>query len=428
MKNIAGSQGAAPIWNAFMTKALAGKPNNWYGQPSDVVSVEVCQKTGLKPADNCPVVKELFLKQFVPTKIDEFWKKYKVDKVTGKLSSENCPVEYTEDRFILGNLTAELSKWQSWVDKWFSETQDPQYKTPIEGVFACTPPLGASGLSVAILSPADQAMLDSGSVEAKVQVLSKSAIVSVTFSLDNQALTTRASQNPQQVGELVSEEFSVSLPSLSKGVHHLAVTATDQSGKSATSLSSFGVGVLGYVTIKAPASGFVTKDTAIPFSGSIVSNATIAQLQFRIDKGDWTPLPPGKQFAGTATTTSGDHILQVQAVLDTETLEDSISFISDSEGPTVSIAVSGEQTVGSSLTVSCSASDTLSGIGTVEVFQGKSATSAQEKSVGTCIKGSSKEKNISFTPQQAGEIYLVAVATDKAGNKQTSSVVAVTIL
>jgi hypothetical protein len=115
--------------------------------------------------------------------------------------------------------------------------------------------------------------------------------------------------------------------------------------------------------------------------------------------------------------------LQVQATLNSETIEDVITFISDAVGPVVSISVTGEKAVGTSLTISCSATDPLSGVKAVEVFQGSSASLAQEKSIGTCSSGSS----ISFTPQQAGDIYIVGVATDKAGNKQASSVVAVTV-
>jgi len=42
-----------PIWAKFMRAATSGSPGTWLDTPDDVVSVEVCRRSGLKPTDGC---------------------------------------------------------------------------------------------------------------------------------------------------------------------------------------------------------------------------------------------------------------------------------------------------------------------------------------------------------------------------------------
>ncbi|HLF79264.1 MAG TPA: transglycosylase domain-containing protein [Dehalococcoidia bacterium] len=59
---------AAPIWNAFMTAALQGKPAVNFPVPSDVEYANVCATSGQAPTNNCPsVVKEVFMAGRLPS-------------------------------------------------------------------------------------------------------------------------------------------------------------------------------------------------------------------------------------------------------------------------------------------------------------------------------------------------------------------------
>lgn len=57
---------AAPIWASFMKRALAGKPNADFVQPTGVVRVQVCSETGLRAGSTCPSYSEVFLRGTEP--------------------------------------------------------------------------------------------------------------------------------------------------------------------------------------------------------------------------------------------------------------------------------------------------------------------------------------------------------------------------
>jgi membrane peptidoglycan carboxypeptidase len=68
MRGATSTYTAAPIWNAFMQQALAGKAPKEFGVPSGIKFVQVCQSTGLLPHRGCSkVVTEVFAADNVPT-------------------------------------------------------------------------------------------------------------------------------------------------------------------------------------------------------------------------------------------------------------------------------------------------------------------------------------------------------------------------
>lgn len=68
MRNVSGITGAAPIWNQFMEFAHQGLPVKDFLRPDGLVEASVCMKDGglANPWDRA--VKELFLKESVPTR------------------------------------------------------------------------------------------------------------------------------------------------------------------------------------------------------------------------------------------------------------------------------------------------------------------------------------------------------------------------
>lgn len=69
MKPAFSSTTAAPIWNAFMTAALAGKEVKRFAPPPTVEYASVCAVSGQRPTAFCPVVREVFVKGQTPTMI-----------------------------------------------------------------------------------------------------------------------------------------------------------------------------------------------------------------------------------------------------------------------------------------------------------------------------------------------------------------------
>jgi len=64
-----GNSGAAPIWHNIISEVLAGKKNNPFEVPPDVIAVKICAQNGLLACKNCPkVVKEYFLRGTEPTR------------------------------------------------------------------------------------------------------------------------------------------------------------------------------------------------------------------------------------------------------------------------------------------------------------------------------------------------------------------------
>ncbi len=423
MKNIAGSLGAAPIWNAFMTKALDGVPQAWYTQPSNVVAITVCEKTGLLPTDQCPTSSELYIRGKTPQKQDAFWKKYIVDKMTNKLAAEGCPVEYTEERSFLGGLQAELSKWQKAVDQWFSSSTDAQYKLPEEGVTACTPPFLGNSIAISILSPKDGAALAEGATTTHIVVMSKSPLSTVQFALDGKSFSTLPSQNSGKASEMLSEDFTAQLPTIPAGVHILSVTAVDQLGSSATERVTFISGNGAALTIAEPENGYATNNASITVSGKVLNSSSLQTLRYKVTQGDWVDLPiaPTYTFALSGLA-SGKYTITVQGNGDGGVIQETVDIAIDTEAPTATISLTGSKQAGQPVQFSCSASDTGSGVGKTEVVWGTVSTTL-DKSLGVCANG----KTISYTPTTAGDYFFALKVQDKAGNEKISQIVSATV-
>ena len=86
---------AAPLWNEFMTKALAGTPVEQFDKPQGIKKVTVDKATGKKPMEGRETTTDEFPSWF---KVDKgtSGKGYKVYKVDGKLATPDCPADMVE--------------------------------------------------------------------------------------------------------------------------------------------------------------------------------------------------------------------------------------------------------------------------------------------------------------------------------------------
>jgi membrane carboxypeptidase/penicillin-binding protein PbpC len=102
MVNVSGVSGAAPIWNQFMSLALADQPVEEFTPPPGVLQFEVCADTGTLPSPACPAKRmRWFAEDRPPLPADkDLWQTVRVDKNTGRLANEFTPPDAIEERAV----------------------------------------------------------------------------------------------------------------------------------------------------------------------------------------------------------------------------------------------------------------------------------------------------------------------------------------
>ncbi len=102
---------AAPIWHDFMEHALKGTPVKEFTRPSGIEDVTVCADSGLLPSPYCPkTVREIFVKGTAPTKVDDFYRPYWIDRRTGQPAGPDTPPEERELK-VFQILPPEAQEW-----------------------------------------------------------------------------------------------------------------------------------------------------------------------------------------------------------------------------------------------------------------------------------------------------------------------------
>lgn len=101
MEHISGITGAGPLWRNFMERVLVGTPVRNFAQPPGLVTVEVCNESGLPPTELCPPDhrhSDLFLADRVPTQKDNVWQKIRIDKTNGLLAGDACGPDMVDEK------------------------------------------------------------------------------------------------------------------------------------------------------------------------------------------------------------------------------------------------------------------------------------------------------------------------------------------
>lgn len=111
MVNVTGVTGAGPIWNLFMRRVLLGQPELDFLEPPGLIRQEVCALSGLLPTPPCPHRRiEVFIDGTQPSKPDNFYQTFTLDRETGLLADDTTPDERrVEEVFIV--LPQEARDW-----------------------------------------------------------------------------------------------------------------------------------------------------------------------------------------------------------------------------------------------------------------------------------------------------------------------------
>lgn len=101
MEELSGLTGAGPIWNAVMNEYHKDKPVRWYELPPGIVRSLVCTPSGLKPTDACQAQRwEMFVEGTEPTRPDNIWQGFEINRQSGELADASTPPENRETRFF----------------------------------------------------------------------------------------------------------------------------------------------------------------------------------------------------------------------------------------------------------------------------------------------------------------------------------------
>lgn len=93
---------AAGIWHALMAYRSQGLPIEGWEMPDGLVTREVCNPSGLLPTAECPsVVSELFVEGSEPTRSDDLYQRFAINRETGRLATVFTPPELVEERVFL---------------------------------------------------------------------------------------------------------------------------------------------------------------------------------------------------------------------------------------------------------------------------------------------------------------------------------------
>ncbi|MER2599313.1 MAG: transglycosylase domain-containing protein [Caldilineales bacterium] len=101
MYEVPGSRGAAPIFHAVMQYALTdrGVPPEDFPRPPGIIERDVCWESGLLPTPECGrVVREIFIEGTEPTRTDNVWRAFEINRENGKLATPYTPPELREYR------------------------------------------------------------------------------------------------------------------------------------------------------------------------------------------------------------------------------------------------------------------------------------------------------------------------------------------
>lgn len=93
---------AAGLWRALSQYALRDLPSITWEAPPGISILQVCDPSGLLPGEDCPsIVSEVFLSGHEPTQMDTLFRRFQINRETGRLATVFTPPELIEERVYM---------------------------------------------------------------------------------------------------------------------------------------------------------------------------------------------------------------------------------------------------------------------------------------------------------------------------------------
>lgn len=235
---------AAPIWNEFMKKALAGTPAEAFKMPDGIKQVLVDSVSGKLPTDASPETKtEIFASYSVPTTYDNVHQKVAIDITTGQPANNLTPpqnISY-QTYTVFHSEKPGNENWEQPVVNWALEKG---YTYPPSDAITQQPgETNNQGVTVNILEPSDGQIITSSSFQVSVSAMSQNSISRIDLFIDGVFYQSTNSQ---------PYIFNIN-KNLSEGSHTIAVKAVDGQGASADTSATINVNINAPLSITTPA-------------------------------------------------------------------------------------------------------------------------------------------------------------------------------
>lgn len=181
---------AAPIWNDFMTQALAELSSEAFPRPQGITELTVTKSTGLLPAENTPedmLTQDIFATFDVPTQIDNSFISYPIDKMTGLIATEFSPAWSVQEKAfqIYQTIIPEYTYWQAGIDAWVAENAELK-QPPTEQDNIHTAETLANSPTIIITNPTNYGSIESGRTTVEVEINAPNGMDYVEFYLNDQ--------------------------------------------------------------------------------------------------------------------------------------------------------------------------------------------------------------------------------------------------
>jgi membrane peptidoglycan carboxypeptidase len=96
------SNAAAALWHAMIQYASSELPPQGWNMPAGVSSLVVCDPSGLLPTADCPTtVNEVFLNGNEPNQPDNLYRRFEINRETGRLATVFTPADLVEERVYM---------------------------------------------------------------------------------------------------------------------------------------------------------------------------------------------------------------------------------------------------------------------------------------------------------------------------------------
>lgn len=235
---------AAPIWKAYMSAAVkVRKPTKMsFPIPDGVVQPQVSLLSGELPTECTPVAArgaDVFLRERAPSLNDPACVRLLVDKVTGLLASDACPVDAQEEQSFLIPTSVAATRWPMWeqgVQAWAKKMRaagsgalmggsgSATLPLPIAPDTQCDPSLTPGRLikpKLTITSPSDGDTVPYPAFRPKLALSVGSTVREIVYVIDGKEIARESSadvRTPIRVPRSIKKE----------GTHTLTVTVIDQ--------------------------------------------------------------------------------------------------------------------------------------------------------------------------------------------------------
>jgi len=235
---------ASPIWKSYMTSArgiMKDLPAA-FPTPTGIATPQISTLSGQLPTECTPVAyrkSDVFLSERMPTLADPSCVQLEIDKVTGLLASDECPVEARETRsfFVATDVLPErFPQWNASLQEWIASkagTYDPTAGSysgsvlplPLAPTEKCTLAMTPGRLekpTIEIVSPSDGGTASYPSFQPKYELSVGSRIREIRADIDGKPAGSERGAAAQHLRVSVPRSISEA------GTHVLTLTVVDE--------------------------------------------------------------------------------------------------------------------------------------------------------------------------------------------------------